>query len=31
VDTRNIQDNHIRDTFYTIYTVSWAASLYRLK
>ncbi len=31
VDTRNIQDNHIRDTFYTIYTVSWAVSLYRLK
>jgi hypothetical protein len=30
-DTENIQDNHIRDAIYTIYTVSWAVSLYRLK
>lgn len=31
VDTRNIQDNQIRDAIYAIYTASWAVSLYRLK
>ena len=29
--TSNIQDNQIRDAIYTVYTVSWAVSLYRLK
>ena len=31
VDTQAISDNQIRDAIYTLYTVSWAVSLYRLK